>query len=64
MNVQEIKYNLNSAAGNCIIFDSWQIKDRKVMEEFCRLHLMDSPFDKRSIGSYVREWRAHNLLYK
>jgi len=55
MNVQEIKYNLNSAAGNCTIFDSWQIKDRKVMEEFCRLHLEEMPFSKRSINSYVRE---------
>ena len=64
MNVQEIKYNLNSAAGNCTIFDSWQVKDRKTMVEFCRLHLTDEPFNRRSISSYVREWRSHNLLYK
>ena len=64
MNVQEINYNINSAAGNCTIFDSWKYTDRKLIIEFCNIHLTTAPFDKRSVNSYVREWRAHNLLYK
>lgn len=34
------------------------------MYYFAREILSEEPFNSRSAGSYVREWRAHNFLYK
>ena len=58
----KIKYEI--CGGNCRIIDGWKYKDRKVMEEFVQDHLTAEPFNCRSVASYIREWRAHNLLYK
>lgn len=62
MNVQGIKYEI--CGENCRIIDSWRYKDKSLMAEFVELHLTTAPFNRRSIKSYLREWRAHNLLYK
>lgn len=50
--------------GNCHIVNSYKIKNEKVMREFVEQHLTQPPFNKRSVRSYVNEWRAHNLLYE
>lgn len=50
---------------NVHIEDSYKIKDKdkqiKILEY---LHKSYSWFKERSIKSYLREWRAHNRLYK
>ena len=59
-----IHYDLNEENGNCQIKDSYLISSRNFMEHFVSLILMDHEvFGCRSEESYVREWRAHNLLY-
>lgn len=62
MNVQEIKYEI--CRENFRIIDSWQYKDKSLMTKFIELHLTTAPFNRRSVKSYLREWRVHNLLYK
>lgn len=49
---------------NCQIQSGYKITDRETMTDFCSFVLTSGNFAKRSVGSYVAEWRAHNLLYK
>lgn len=60
----DLIYTIDKEKGNCHIVDSYKITDRKTMEDFVKENLSGEPFNCRSIKSYVREWRAHNLLYK
>ena len=62
MNVQGIKYEI--CGENFRIINSWRYKDKSLMVEFIKLHLTTAPFNRRSVKSYLREWRAHNLFYK
>lgn len=50
---------------NIKIIDSWKITKRKVMKEMIKEILYKAPIysTKRSIGSLVREWRSHNIMY-
>ena len=48
---------------NCCIEQSYLIRSRAVMEDFCANVLPESFLKARTINSYVAEWRAHNLLY-
>ena len=56
-------YTINSAAGVCSIKDGYLITSKAEMLRFINEHLTTAPFNKRSVKSYLREWRAHNLLY-
>ena len=57
-----IEYEVMSS--NCRVIDSYMTKDRATMRDFCEHLCTEHPvFKYRSIASYVREWRAHNLLY-
>ena len=60
----KIEYYINENTGVCNIVDGYKITDRKIMKDFVKEHLTHGLFTCRSINSYVREWRAHNFLYK
>ncbi len=49
---------------SCTIYNGFTIKNRKIMTEFCKYVLSSGVFSKRSSSSYVREWCAHNLMYR
>ena len=49
---------------NCSIQNSYLIRSWKLMKDFCEHVLTEPPFNKRSINSYIAEWRTHNLLYR
>lgn len=53
---------------NTHIEDSWRITGRSDMKEFLNIIREMTPeeeaVNKRSVKSMVREWRAHNLLYR
>lgn len=59
--MKEIEFTLTIT--NCHIVDSYLITSRKDMKKFCKEILPDRFLRYRSVGSYVREWCAHNLLY-
>mgnify|MGYP003292533461 CR=1 FL=1 len=60
--MKEIEFVLTY--NNCHIVDSYLITDRKEMEEFCQNYLPERFFRTRTLKSYIREWCAHNLLYR
>ena len=60
-NTVEITYNLEE--NNCKIYNSWKIKDYKIIIEFITYLRSNQGFNVRSEKSYLREWKAHNLLY-
>lgn len=56
----DIKYNKNKIT----IIDSYKIKDEVFMYSILYLFLMKTNYRyKRSIDSWVSEWKAHNKLY-
>lgn len=61
-NDTQITYHLSE--GNCCIVDSYKISSKSYMLSFIDFLLMDQKFAARSVKSYLREWQAHNLLYK
>lgn len=50
---------------NLHIKDSYKIKDPKEKEEVI-LHLLElePDYERRNVPSLIREWKAHNILYK
>lgn len=58
----QITYYLSE--GNCCIVDSYKISSKSYMLSFIDFLLMDQKFAARTAKSYLREWQAHNLLYK
>ena len=70
-NIEIQGLDIKVSKNNINIKDSYKINNRLVMrmildvlkDEISEEHL-ESPFDKRSIGGMVREWVAHNNLYK
>lgn len=65
INGNYIEYNINDKQDNCEIIDSFYIHDKETKIEFIKIliHNFDK-FSKRSVMSYYREWKAHNILYK
>lgn len=56
-----IKYNKNKVT----IIDSYKINDEVYMYCILYLFLMKTNYRyKRSVDSWVTEWKAHNKLYK
>lgn len=56
----DIKYNKNKVT----IIDSYKIKDEVFMYSILYLFLMKTNYRyKRSVDSWVSEWKAHNKLY-
>jgi len=50
---------------NCKVCNSYRITKKRLKLEFiCYLRETHPLFKIRSIGSYYREWKAHNILYK
>lgn len=51
---------------NCVtVMDSYRIKSRREMEKILRIFKIQTGYkSKRSLSSWVREWVAHNRLYK
>ena len=70
-NIEIQGLDIKVSKNNINIKDSYKINNRLVMRmildvlknEVKEEHL-ESPFDKRNIGGMVREWVAHNNLYK
>ena len=62
--MNNFNYTINYKEGKCHIINSYLITKRCDMRYFIIENLKVEPFTKRSVNSYVREWRAHNLLYK
>lgn len=60
----DFEYIIDREKGNCHIKNSYLITDIGSMRVFVKENLTDAPFNCRSFNSYIREWRAHNLLYK
>lgn len=60
----KLNYSINKEQGNCHIVDSYKITKKGDMRVFISENLNEEPFTERSVESYVREWRAHNLLYE
>lgn len=57
----DIKYNKNKVT----IIDSYKINDEVFMYSILYLFLMKTNYRyKRSVSSWVTEWKAHNKLYK
>lgn len=57
----DIKYNKNKVT----IIDSYKIKDEVFMYIILYLFLMKTNYRyKRSVDSWVTEWKAHNKLYE
>jgi len=67
-NIEIQGLNIKVSKNNINIKDSYKINNRLVMRmilDVLRNEVKEeSPFDKRSIGGMVREWVAHNNLYK
>lgn len=64
LNIKVYKNNIN-------IKNSYKINNRllmrmilNVLKDEIKEECLESPFDKRSIRGMVREWIAHNNLYK
>ena len=70
-NIEIQGLDIKVSKNNINIKDSYKINNRLVMrmildilkDEISEEHLK-SPFDKRNISGMVREWVAHNNLYK
>ena len=61
-NKQTISYSANNDCWT--IIDSYEIKDRKSMEDILKLISKDYPMlSNRTISDMVDEWRVHNMLY-
>ena len=57
--------NYSIWGNNCQIKDSFLIKSKKIKYEFLNYLVRKCPeFKARSIKSYYREWKVHNVLYK
>lgn len=65
LNGTEINYQVvEGNYPNCKIIDSYKITSWKIQKAFVTKLLDEHPlFQQRSIRSYVREWRAHNVLF-
>ena len=60
-----IDYEISTNGDTCKIIDSYLIKSKKEKYEFIRFLLRKyQQFSVRSIRSYYREWKSHNVLYK
>lgn len=60
---KDIEYHISNT--NCKIVDSYKITDKSLMKDFIsNLISTNKEFNVRSINSYYREWKAHNILYK
>lgn len=61
----EIEYFITNDNVNCQIKDSYKINSKSYMKAFLKyLKVVYPQFNKRSDASYIREWTAHNFLYK
>lgn len=57
----DIKYNKNKVT----IIDSYKIKEEVYMYSILYMFLMKTNYRyKRSVDSWVTEWKAHNKLYE
>lgn len=60
-----IEYSINKEQDNCTIIDSFYIHDKETKVQFIKMLIHNyEKFNKRSVNSYYREWKAHNILYK
>ena len=58
-----VSYYMTDA--NVHIEDSYLIRSNETKKEILTIILSNTVFAyKRTIGSWLREWRAHNVLYK
>lgn len=52
-------------SGNVRIVDSYKIKNEKWMRDILFYFIMKTGYkSRRSINSWIREWKAHNRVYK
>ena len=59
---ERVDYDMSD--GCCVVYDSWLHKGRRVKRMFIREAMLHyEGFRKRSEGSYLREWIAHNALF-
>lgn len=50
---------------NCKIYNSYLVRGKNTKKEFIKRLIRKYPqFKVRSIKSYYREWKSHNVLYK
>lgn len=52
-------------AGNVRIVDSWKVETEVFMEYILKEFIKETGYEsRRSIKSWIREWKAHNRLYR
>ena len=62
--MSKINFIIDVENGVCRIIDGYQTTSREEMTAFVKEYLSSAPFNRRSVKSYVREWRTHNMLYE
>lgn len=61
----QYQIRIDNEYANCQVIDSYQIISRDVQKAFINHLFNNYPlFKQRSVNSYIREWRAHNTLYR
>lgn len=59
------KITQNDGYSNCKVINSYKIISRRTQKAFLRKILGEYPvFQARPVRSYIREWRAHNTLFR
>lgn len=52
-------------SGNIRIKDSYKVKNTAIMELILQMFLIKTGYkSKRSIKSWIKEWKTHNRLYR
>lgn len=63
--IKVLGVNIEYNSANVRILDPYKIKSKTFMELILEIFKIRTGFvSKRSINSWVREWKAHNRLYK
>lgn len=63
--IKVLGVNIEYNSANVRILDPYKIKSKTFMELILEIFKIRTGFvSKRSVNSWVREWKAHNRLYK
>ena len=57
--------NIEYDAGNIRILDSYKVRSAAYMQMILNMFMIKTGFrSKRTIKSWIKEWKAHNRLYR
>ena len=63
--IRVLGINIEYDAGNIRILDSYKVHSKAYMEMILNVFLIKTGFiSKRTIKSWIKEWKSHNRLYK